>query len=191
MGIEMEGTEVDCVSHDLKKYLTVLTKKNGYVLEQIFSPLVVYDDGSLGEIRRLARGAMTRHVVHHYRGFFHKQEQLVLKEETPTVKSVLYLFRVVMTGLHLLRTGEVVTDVNRLNESNHRMEIVRELVSRKRTSGEKKGRLEAAETRPVLAEARKLEAQLAPASESSSLPETVQNLDELNRFLVRRRTELR
>ncbi len=56
MGIEVEGTEVDCVSHDLKKYLTLLTKKNGYVLEQIFSPLVVYDDGSLSEIRRTRSG---------------------------------------------------------------------------------------------------------------------------------------
>jgi predicted nucleotidyltransferase len=186
-GIEVEGTEVDCVSHDLKKYLTLLTKKNGYVLEQIFSSLVVFDDGSLDEIRRLAQGAMTRHVVHHYRGFFRKQVELVLKEESPTAKSVLYLFRVVMTGLHLLRTGEVVTDVNRLNGENHRMEIVRELVSRKMESGEKQGRLRPEESKVLLAEARKLEAQLLPESESSSLPETVENLDDLNRFLVRRR----
>ncbi len=92
-----------------------------------------------------------------------------------------------MTGLHLLRTGEVVTDVNRLNESNHRMEIVRELVSRKMESGEKQGKLKPEESVALLAEARKLEGQLLPASESSSLPETVQNLDELNRFLVTRR----
>src|SRR5436190_20903584 len=36
-GAVIDGIEVDCVSHDLKKYLTLLTKKNGYVLEQIFS----------------------------------------------------------------------------------------------------------------------------------------------------------
>src|SRR6476661_6654989 len=39
MGGRVDGIEVDCVSHDLKKYLSLLTHKNGYVLEQIFSPL--------------------------------------------------------------------------------------------------------------------------------------------------------
>src|ERR1043165_3630973 len=36
----VHDTEVDCVSHDLRKYLKLLMNKNGYVLEQIFSPLV-------------------------------------------------------------------------------------------------------------------------------------------------------
>src|SRR5581483_4768831 len=35
------GIEVELVSHDLGKYLRLLVKNNGYVLEQIFSPLVV------------------------------------------------------------------------------------------------------------------------------------------------------
>ena len=35
------GTEVDLVSHDVGKYFRLLVRNNGYVLEQIFSPLVV------------------------------------------------------------------------------------------------------------------------------------------------------
>ena len=35
------GLEVDLVSHDAGKYFNLLVKNNGYVLEQIFSPLVV------------------------------------------------------------------------------------------------------------------------------------------------------
>ena len=42
--------------------------------------------------------------------------KLALKEEKATAKSVLYLFRVVMTGLHLLRTGEVEANLLQLNK---------------------------------------------------------------------------
>jgi predicted nucleotidyltransferase len=39
--LDLAGVEVELVSHDLGKYLRLLVKNNGYVLEQIFSPLVV------------------------------------------------------------------------------------------------------------------------------------------------------
>src|SRR4051794_39997277 len=44
------GTEVELVSHDLGKYLRLLVKNNGYVLEQIFSPLVVTGQDFLDEL---------------------------------------------------------------------------------------------------------------------------------------------
>jgi predicted nucleotidyltransferase len=36
-----EGFELDLVSHDARKFLGLMLKKNGYVLEQLYSPLVV------------------------------------------------------------------------------------------------------------------------------------------------------
>ena len=36
-----EGLELDLVTHDAKKFFSLMLKKNGYVLEQLFSPLVV------------------------------------------------------------------------------------------------------------------------------------------------------
>ena len=36
------GLEVDLVTHDARKFFGLLLKKNGYVLEQVFSPLVVH-----------------------------------------------------------------------------------------------------------------------------------------------------
>jgi predicted nucleotidyltransferase len=182
----VDGLEVDLVSHDLRKYLLMLTKKNGYVLEQIFSPLVVHDSGHLDELRTLARGALTRHIVHHYKGFFQTQEKLASKDPAPTAKAVLYLFRVVMTGLHLLRTHEVEANILTLNES-FKLPFISDLVARK-TSGTEKGRLQLGEFEKLLADAKKLEAQLDPASEQSGLPETVGNMAEIDDFLVRTRT---
>ncbi len=181
----VDGLEVDCVSHDLKKYLRLLTKKNGYVLEQIFSPLVVHDGGHLEEIRSLAKGAMNKHVVHHYKGFFRTQEQLVAKDTQPTAKAVLYLFRVVMTGLHLLRTGQVNANILELNE-DFRLAFIPDLVARKK-SGSEFGRLAPNEFEGLLSEAKELESQLEPAAESSVLPSEIGNYAELNAFLKRLR----
>lgn len=36
-----DGVELDVVSHDLLKFAMLLTGRNGYVLEQLLSPLVV------------------------------------------------------------------------------------------------------------------------------------------------------
>jgi len=35
------GVEMDLVTHDILKFFTMLLKRNGYVLEQLHSPLVV------------------------------------------------------------------------------------------------------------------------------------------------------
>src|SRR5437870_8408152 len=37
-----EGREMDLVTHDVKKFFALLLKKNGYVLEQLYSPLVLH-----------------------------------------------------------------------------------------------------------------------------------------------------
>lgn len=34
----IDGLDMDIVSHDVKKFFRLLLKKNGYVLEQLFSP---------------------------------------------------------------------------------------------------------------------------------------------------------
>src|SRR5512145_3430674 len=36
------GTEVDWVAHDIHKFARLMLKRSGYVLEQLFSPLVVF-----------------------------------------------------------------------------------------------------------------------------------------------------
>ncbi len=183
----VDGMEVDCVSHDLRKYIKLLANKIGYVLEQIFSPLVVHDSGHLAELRKLASGAITRHVVHHYKGFFRTQEKLVLKDLNPTAKSVLYLFRVAMTALHLLRTHVVVANILELNE-DFKLPFITELVARK-VSGDEKGRLDAHEFANLMDAAKQLEAQFDSAADQSNLPDEVPNYPALDEFLRRLRVQ--
>src|SRR6185295_5721357 len=61
----IEGLEMDIVSHDVRKFFGLLLKKNGYVLEQLCSPLVVHTTPAHAELKSIAQGCITRHHSHH------------------------------------------------------------------------------------------------------------------------------
>ena len=109
--IELQGTrgaiEMDLVSHDVIKFFKMLLKRNGYVLEQLYSPLIVQAASEHEELKEIARGCVTRHHSHHYLGFAATQWGLFQKEDPPRVKPLLYVYRVLLTGIHLMRTGLV------------------------------------------------------------------------------------
>src|SRR4051812_31001906 len=50
------GLELDLVTHDARKFFGLLLKKNGYVLEQLYSPLVVHTTPEHHELKAIARG---------------------------------------------------------------------------------------------------------------------------------------
>jgi predicted nucleotidyltransferase len=62
----------------------------------------------------LAPGCLTRWHAHHYRGFANTQWNFFVKKGE--LKPLLYTFRVLLTGIHLLRTGEVQADLRSLVE---------------------------------------------------------------------------
>jgi predicted nucleotidyltransferase len=112
-----DGLEIDLVTHDAKKFFTLMLRRNGYVLEQLLSPLVVETSPEHEELKSLASGCITKHHAHHYLGFAASQWKLFSKESQPRVKPLLYVYRVLLTGIHLMRTGEVEANLVRLNES--------------------------------------------------------------------------
>jgi uncharacterized protein len=54
----------------------------------------------------------------------------IAKEEPKRAKPVLYAYRVLMTGIHLLRTGEVEANLRCLNE-HFRFSFLDDLIARK------------------------------------------------------------
>lgn len=180
--LDLAGVEVELVSHDLGKYLRLLVTNNGYVLEQIFSPLVVMGQDFLDELRPLARRSITRHHYHHYRGFIATQRHLLAKQEPKITKTVLYAYRVLLTGIHLLRTGEVEAHLPRLAETYQRP-FLSELIARKR---EEKGPATDLDWAFHDAQLRELEALLDAAYQESTLPGD-RDRRAVSEFLVRRR----
>lgn len=57
-----DGIEMDLVTHDLAKFGRLLLRPNGYVLEQLLSPLVVTSTAAHEQMIALAPACITRHT---------------------------------------------------------------------------------------------------------------------------------
>ena len=88
----------------------------------------------LEELREIGRGCVVRHLHHHYRGFFFNQKR-ELDRPSATVKDLLYAYRVLMTGVHVLRTGEIEAHLPTLN-ATARLSFLDELIARKKAGAE-------------------------------------------------------
>ena len=183
--VERAGVEVDLVTHDVRKFLGLLLRRNGYVLEQLYSPLVVRTSAEHAELKEIARGCITRHHSHHYLGFARTQWRLFDKEQPRRVKPLLYVFRVLLTGIWLMRTGEVEASLARLNEE-FRLPYVPELIARK-LAGAEASTLGDADVDLYRADYERLVQELEQAGGKSALPEAPSAREALSDLLVRLR----
>ncbi|MBD1897537.1 nucleotidyltransferase domain-containing protein [Coleofasciculus sp. FACHB-129] len=177
--------EIDLVTHDVKKFFSLLLKKNGYVLEQLYSPLILHTTPEHEELKEIAKGCITRHHSHHYLGFANTQWRLFEKENPHRVKPLLYVYRVLLTSIHLMRTGVVEANLVHLNEV-FKLPYIPDLIERK-LAGAEKSVLEDADIAFHQREFERLRGELEKASQSSHLPESPSSKDALNDLLVRLR----
>jgi uncharacterized protein len=182
-----DGVELDVVTHDLAKFCRLLVRPNGYVLEQLLSPLVVRTSPAHAALVALAPGLVTRHHAHHYLGFAAGQWRLF--ESSGELKPALYTLRVLLTGIHLMRTGEVRTDLRVLAGAGGpgaRLGYVADLIAAKR--GAEHGRYADHRGLPdpqrLGADVAALRGELAAAREASALPERPGAVDRVHELLV-------
>ena len=169
-----------------RKFFGLLLRKNGYVLEQVFSPLVVHTTPEHAELKEIARRCITKHHSHHYFGFAETQWKLFEKERPRRVKPLLYVYRVLLTGIHLMRTGVVEVNLVRLNDEA-RLAHVTELIARK-LAGPEHSVLDDSDVEfHQPRELRPLRAELETAFQVSKLPEASTSRNSLNDLLVRLR----
>jgi uncharacterized protein len=173
------------VTHDAKKFFGLLLKKNGYVLEQVLSPLVVHTTPEHAKLKEIAAQCVTRHHAHHYLGFAETQWKLFEKENPPRVKPLLYVYRVLLTGIHLMQTGVVEANLVRLNETA-KLPYLADLIQRK-VGGAEKERLTEADLGFHRGEYERLQDKLRQAHEASKLPETPRGAEALSHLLIRMR----
>ncbi|MCP4378154.1 MAG: nucleotidyltransferase domain-containing protein [bacterium] len=179
--------DLDLVTHDVKKFMLMMLKRNGYVLEQIYSPLIVHTTPEHEELKTIAHSCITIHHAHHYLGFAKNQWKLFSKEDPPRVKPLLYTYRVLLTGIHLMRTGRIEANLQHLNET-FALSHIDELIARK-TTGAEKEKLPAADMNFHEKEYLRLIAELEQARNASNLPETTSATEALNDLLLRVRSQ--
>lgn len=175
----IDGVEVDYTSNELAHALSGILGGNGNFLERMLGRMVASASPLLDELRPLAQRSLSRRVHRHYRGFAANQLRFVEKE--PTAKKLLYVLRTALTGIHLLETGELETDVTRLMVG-YGVPDAAALVERKRV-GERVG-LEPGLLDVWRPRVEGLFARLDRAREDSSLPEEPPNETEVRQWLL-------
>ncbi|MFE1323932.1 DNA polymerase beta superfamily protein [Streptomyces sp. NPDC058741] len=182
---DRDGVEMDLVTHDLRKFVRLMLRRNGYVLEQLLSPLVVHTTDAHRELAALTPGVLTSHHAHHYRGFAVTQWRLF--EKTGELKPLLYTFRVLLTGIHLLRSGEVQAHLPTLLERvDAAPPYLPDLVAAK--AEREHGTADVGHAR-VQADIERLHGVLDEAQAGSVLPDAPGGYDALHAFVVRTRLE--
>jgi uncharacterized protein len=180
-----EGLEMDIVSHDIRKFFKLMLKKNGYVLEQLYSPLVVRTSPGHEELKAIGADCITRFHAYHYLGFAQTQWGLFEKESPRRVKPLLYVYRVLLTGIHLMRTGQVEANLLSLN-ADFALPYINDLVARK-AQGPEKATLADADVEFHRAEYARLRTLLEDEHQRSALPDSATGRPALDELLVRLR----
>lgn len=128
---EISGVEpiIDISLKELKPFLIEIGKNNGNFLEQLYSPFVLQTSSEHNTIKELAGKCISKKAYDFYSGFASRIR--VQGNQTRNLKNFLYATRVYLTGERLLRTGEIVTDLNVLNQDLN-IQLINEMIEAKR-----------------------------------------------------------
>jgi uncharacterized protein len=180
-----ENLQIDLVTHDVKKFFTLLLKSNGYVLEQLYSPLIVQTTPEHELFKAIAAKCITRNHYYHYLGFAKSQWQLFIKESVYKVKPLLYVYRVLLTGIYLMNTGKIEANLVNLNHI-FQLSYLNDLILQKCMSAEKSS-LNEADIEFYQQEYQRLQNELQEAFNHSHLPNEPSAKLELNNLLIKLR----
>jgi hypothetical protein len=182
-----EGREYDFSSNDLGQAALLLLKGNGNMFERFLGPYPLATTPAGHRLQALAEEALSKRVFQHYGGFLRAMELEYRTEAAKGLrraKRLLYAYRVALTGIHVLATGELVTDVRLLFERYGFPEVDALLkAKRERESGTI---FETDEPR-YLEDIARLARDLEVARSRSPLPEEAPNRRALEEFVIEER----
>ena len=162
--IKPKGVLVDIATHDLKKFIFLLLKGNGNVLEDLYSPLVICSSPVHEELRVLGKGCISKMCAAHYKGMaFNQQRRMQFND----VKKLLHCYRCLLMGMHLMRSGELVMDLASLAREYYHPQVL-EVIEAKRGGVEG---LDSKEMKDHIEIIGRLYQQLDTAAAESQLPD--------------------
>ena len=163
---------IDTIDWEIEKYLTQALKGNPTILETLWSPVVLFATTLGQELISLRRCFLSRRLIATYSGYsqnqFHLMERKARAGEPFRVKHAMHLIRLLHSGLHAARTGEILVDVG-----EHRDELL--AIRRGEKSWDE-----------IAARRTELDAEFRAAFDDSVLPE-LPDTARVNEFLVEAR----
>ena len=114
--IEKSIGQYDLVSHEIEKFISLILKGNGNLYESMFSPIFLYqNDNYFYELKELSKDALSKQVYYHYYGFAkHMLIHSYNSEEKRYRKNVMYLFRNLLSGIHVLEKKYFILNLDEL-----------------------------------------------------------------------------
>jgi hypothetical protein len=179
-----DNIKLDIACHEINKYIDmIVTGQNGCIIEQIFSPKVIIETNEFLDFKETVKKYfITKRLYNHYNKnaclLYNKLKNSKEKE----LVDLLYLLRMLHTGIHLFSSGEIITDLKILNQQLYNISFIDELINQK-ISGksiiEDNNNLET-----YFKEIEGLFKSLETACTESSLPENVRNKYKLSRYVA-------
>lgn len=170
--IESKGDGWEEVCWELEKFLRLALQANPNLLEALWSPQVLHADPVGEELRQLRGAFLSRHLYKTYSGYVLSQFRLMQRHHKDTgeyrAKHAMHLIRLLYSGIHAVRDGDILVDVG-----EHREELLRI----------RRGELTFEEVRQRALE---LDRVFQEAFTRTCLPERP-DYDRVNRFLIRAR----
>ena len=176
------GHCLDWSTYDIKRFFRRLLKHDGQALEQLFSPLILRATAEHERLADIGRTCLTRNHAQYYMGEMESQRTKLSRAARQPIGSLLGLYRVMLTGIHLMRSGEMVLNLPHLNEE-FKLSYLNELIEANQ-QGHADDALKHSDWNFHDSECERLETRFMEAHESSSLPEYADIENELNDLLV-------
>jgi predicted nucleotidyltransferase len=113
-----DGVEEVC--WELEKYLMLALQANPNVLETLWSPTVLFADETGRALLELRGAFLSRHLYKTYSGYvlsqFKLMERAFRSNGEYRAKHAMHLIRLLYSGIHAVREGNILVDVGRYRE---------------------------------------------------------------------------
>ena len=181
--IGVDGREVGLTFHDLGRAIDEIARVNNTrAVEALFSPYVVFGGPEFERLRSISRQFLSRQCHHDWLARASLLRARIADEPSPKNWELLESARLYLAGTHLLRTGEIDSNLVTLAE-RYQAYWVRPFIQRQQAQGEV-AVLTPEEARIVRYDLEALEARQREAFTVTSLPEGGGSITSLDEFLV-------
>ena len=182
-----DGVTTNLVTNVAKTFFGLIVENNGEVLEQLFSPLVVHTTPQHDELKTIASRCITSRHAQYYLSLAETQWNQFCNAVPTKVEPLLHVYRLLLTGIHLMRTGQVQSNLHALNQTAQ-SSAIDDMVDLW-LSEPQSDWLDAKDLKVQEQEYKRLVADLASAATNSALPEQPSGYEELNALLPRLPTD--
>jgi uncharacterized protein len=176
---EFETHRIDYSSMEIGPALQRLLRGDGSILERILAPRQLLTSEDLRRLQRAAKGIVCRRFFTYYRSFVRGASKDQDEGAPHTVRQVLNAYRHALTGVHLLKTGELELDLPTLART-YNLSQVEELIK----SQEERDEAVPEDSARWLNKMVKLHTLLEDSYEQSTIPIDPEHPREVEEFLL-------